>query len=134
MLFSSKASSLTHNFLSSSLIQSSKRINVALYNNKAKCSNLAYMAEIITNQSVSAFKQDGTRNDIRKAIVYKKIYGGTQMKNITEKLEKVFSAITFAEAGEVETARQIMEESATKEKPLKRADNKLHIPAAVTES
>ena len=56
------------------------------------------------------------------------------MKNMTEKLKKVFSAITFAEAGEFETARQIMEESATKEKPLKRADNKLHIPAAVTGS
>lgn len=33
------------------------------------------------------------------------------MKGLTEKMEKIFSAITFAEVGEFETARQIMNES-----------------------
>jgi hypothetical protein len=56
------------------------------------------------------------------------------MKSITEKLEKVFSAVTFAEAGEFDTARQIMEETTSNEKPVKRADAGLHIPAAVTGS
>ena len=32
------------------------------------------------------------------------------MKSFTEKFDKLFSAITFAEAGEFETAREIMRE------------------------
>ncbi len=32
------------------------------------------------------------------------------MRRLIEKLEKTFTAITFAEAGEVETAREILEE------------------------
>ena len=32
------------------------------------------------------------------------------MKSVTEKIERIFTAITFAEAGEFETAREIMRE------------------------
>ncbi len=32
------------------------------------------------------------------------------MKSFTEKIERIFTAITFAEAGEFETAREIMRE------------------------
>ena len=32
------------------------------------------------------------------------------MKSFTEKFERIFTAITFAEAGEFETAQQIMRE------------------------
>lgn len=32
------------------------------------------------------------------------------MKSFTEKIERIFSAITFAEAGEFETAREILRE------------------------
>lgn len=34
------------------------------------------------------------------------------MRRLIEKLENTFAAITFAEAGEVETAREILEEEA----------------------
>lgn len=36
--------------------------------------------------------------------------GGVKMRRLIEKLENTFAAITFAEAGEVETAREILEE------------------------
>lgn len=32
------------------------------------------------------------------------------MKNFTEKFDRIFTAITFAEAGELETAQKIMRE------------------------
>ena len=38
------------------------------------------------------------------------------MKSFTEKFDKLFSAITFAEAGEFETAREIMRERPTDQK------------------
>jgi hypothetical protein len=38
------------------------------------------------------------------------------MKSFTEKFDKLFSAITFAEAGEFETAREIMRERPTDKK------------------
>ena len=38
------------------------------------------------------------------------------MKSLTEKFDKLFSAITFAEAGEFETAREIMRERPTDQK------------------
>ena len=33
------------------------------------------------------------------------------MESLTEKFERIFSAVTFAEAGEFETAREILNES-----------------------
>jgi len=36
------------------------------------------------------------------------------MSNLGKKLEKIFSAITFAEAGEFETAREILKEDEPK--------------------
>jgi len=38
------------------------------------------------------------------------------MKSFTEKVDRLFSAITFAEAGEFETAREIMRERPTDQK------------------
>ena len=38
------------------------------------------------------------------------------MKSFTEKFDKLFTAITFAEAGEFETARGIMRERPTDQK------------------
>jgi len=38
------------------------------------------------------------------------------MKSFTEKIDKLFSAITFAEAGEIETAREIMRERPSDQK------------------
>jgi len=38
------------------------------------------------------------------------------MKGFSEKWEKIFTAITFAEAGEFDTAREIMREKARDEK------------------
>ena len=38
------------------------------------------------------------------------------MKSLTEKFDKLFSAITFAEAGEFETAREILRERPTDRK------------------
>ena len=38
------------------------------------------------------------------------------MKSFTEKFDRLFSAITFAEAGEFETAREILRERTTDQK------------------
>jgi len=38
------------------------------------------------------------------------------MKTFTEKFDRIFTAITFAEAGEFETAREIMRERPTDKK------------------
>jgi len=38
------------------------------------------------------------------------------MKSFTETFERIFTAITFAEAGEFETAREIMRERPTDQK------------------
>ena len=38
------------------------------------------------------------------------------MKSFTEKFDRLFSAITFAEAGEFETAREILKERPTDRK------------------
>ncbi len=47
-----------------------------------------------------------------------------RMKRLSEKLEKMMMAVTFAEAGEHETAREIMkeEERTDRTRPQKRVD------------
>lgn len=56
------------------------------------------------------------------------------MKGLTEKLERIFSAITFAEAGEVETSRQILKEAVETEKPAVKSQNSIRVPATAIES
>ncbi|BCB95696.1 hypothetical protein JZK55_06180 [Dissulfurispira thermophila] len=55
------------------------------------------------------------------------------MKGLMEKLETIFSAVTFAEVGEYETARQMLNEAAEAEKPSVKSQG-IQVPATVTES
>lgn len=55
------------------------------------------------------------------------------MKGFSKKFEQIFSAITFAEAGEFETARQIMREQTRDEKrdtPTARKTARISAPGA----
>lgn len=58
------------------------------------------------------------------------------MKSFTKKLEKMFTAITFAEAGELDTARQIMngQESAAKDSRTEDSRVMSHAPRLTTDS
>ncbi len=56
------------------------------------------------------------------------------MKGLTGKLERIFSAVTFAEAGESETARQMLKEEVEAEKPAVKSQNSIRVPATAIES
>lgn len=51
-----------------------------------------------------------------------------------KKLEKMFTAVTFAEAGEFETSRQILKEETETEKPVVKSHKGIQVPATATES
>ncbi len=55
------------------------------------------------------------------------------MKGLMEKLERIFLAITFAEAGESETAKQIMRKDTESEMPVVKSQKGIRIPATATE-
>lgn len=57
-----------------------------------------------------------------------------KMKGLTKKLEKLFTAITFAEAGEFDTARELMKEDVEVEKPGVISQKGIQFPATATES
>lgn len=56
------------------------------------------------------------------------------MKGLTEKLERIFSAVTFAEAGESETARQMLKEEVEAEKPAVKSQKGIRVPVTATGS
>jgi adenine-specific DNA methylase len=57
----------------------------------------------------------------------------TKMKGFSKRFEQIFTAITFAEAGEFETAREIMREQARDQKrdiPTARKSARISAPGA----
>lgn len=56
------------------------------------------------------------------------------MNGLTEKLERIFLSITFAEAGESETARQMLKEEVGGEKLDVKSQKGIRIPVTATES
>lgn len=50
------------------------------------------------------------------------------LKNLLEKLENAMIAITFAEAGEFETARETMCKQSCKQKKLQKRAQRYHAP------
>jgi len=54
----------------------------------------------------------------------KAITGGNKMKKFFKKLEDVYAAAAFAEAGEFETAREIMRERKSADKQLRKRTDK----------
>ena len=73
----------------------------------------------------------GTEDDIW--IVKNNQKEDKKMKGFGEKWDRIFSAITFAEAGEFETAREIMREKSRDEKrdtPIARKTARISAPGA----
>ncbi len=52
------------------------------------------------------------------------------MKSLTEKLERIFMAVAFAEEGEYETAREILKEKRLEQKRETQSPRKIARPSA----
>lgn len=68
---------------------------------------------------------------LRKIKTYKEDW---VMGSFAKKLEKMFTAVTFAEAGEFDTARQILKEETETEKSVVKSHKGIQVPATATES
>jgi len=79
---------------------------------------------------VSTLKGFGMEHVIRKINSERR---NKTMKGFTKKFEQIFTAITFAEAGEFETAREIMREQTREQKrdtPVARKTARISAPGA----
>ncbi len=56
------------------------------------------------------------------------------MSWFTKKWEKLFEAVTFAEAGEPETSRQILKEEVETERSAVKSHKGIQVPATATEA
>lgn len=74
----------------------------------------------------------GMENDIRKVKIKKK--EEWKMKGLTKKLERIFLAITFAEEGEFDTARQMLMEEVETENSDVKSQKCIQVPVTATES